>query len=279
MAHCQVNGVQLWYQETGTGEPVIQLHGSGFGHHNFATATGPLSAHFRVVDFDFRGYGQSDRPIQPYDMEVWADDAAGLMDALSIGRAHIHGSSMGAMVAQQLAAKYPDKVDRLILNCGAAKLDRTGVAIFRSWIGIVEALGCGARALAELVASQALSRRFLDSEAGEDAVDNIQDILEQSNRKEVFQRASQAMIDMDLRPLAKDITAPTLVIGGDQDVMTPWEGGSSGAGQNYLAANIKAARKYVIKGGGHATLFDSTEENLRVVINFLQGRDVGTTAL
>jgi len=83
------------------------------------------------------------------------------------------------------------------------------------------------------------------------------------------------VIDMDLRPLLPRISAPTLVIGGDQDIMTPWEMEPSGAGQEYLAQHIKGAQKYVIKGSGHSTLVDATEENCRVVIDFLKGKDVG----
>ena len=131
--------------------------------------------------------------------------------------------------------------------------------------------------MAELIAVQALSRNFLDGEYGEAAIDMCQDILEKSNRKEVFQRACQAMIDMDLRPLLKNIVAPTLVIGGDQDIMTPWEVGPSGAGQNYLAQNIDGAQKYVVKGSNHSTLFDGTGENCRVVIDFFQGKEVGSS--
>ena len=66
----------------GEGEPVVQIHGAGFGHFNFAPATPELAKHFKVIDYDLRGYGQSDRPVQDYDMEVWADDVAGLLDAL-----------------------------------------------------------------------------------------------------------------------------------------------------------------------------------------------------
>ena len=272
MPQVTVNGASLWYQITGKGEPVVQIHGAGFGHFNFATATPRLSKHFKVIDFDMRGYGQSDQPIQPYSMEVWADDIAGLMAALKVKRAHIHGTSMGGMVAMQFAAKYPKLTDRLIINCSAAKLDYAGQLTFRGWIDIAEAMGVGSRTLAELIAVQALSRRFLDGPDGRSAVDMIQDILERSNRKEVFQRACQAMIDMDLRPLLPKIKAPTLVIGGDVDIMTPWEVGPSGAGQEYLAKHIKGALKHVIKGSNHSTLFDGTEENCSVVIKFLQGR-------
>src|ERR671914_1602567 len=73
-AKARVNGVELWYEVAGEGEPVIQIHGAGFGHFNFAPATPELAKHFKVIDYDMRGYGQSDRPVQHYDMEVWADD-------------------------------------------------------------------------------------------------------------------------------------------------------------------------------------------------------------
>ena len=85
----------------------MQIHGAGFGHFNFAPATPELAKHFKVVDFDLRGYGQSDRPVQHYDMEVWADDVAGLLDALELDEAHVHGTSMGGMIAIVFAGKYP----------------------------------------------------------------------------------------------------------------------------------------------------------------------------
>src|SRR3989442_13273593 len=105
----QVNGVSLWYEISGDGEPVVQIHGAGFGHFNFAPATPELSKRFRVVDYDMRGYGQSDRPVQRYDMEVWADDVAGLLDALGLDAAHVHGTSMGGMIAIVFAGKYPQR--------------------------------------------------------------------------------------------------------------------------------------------------------------------------
>jgi pimeloyl-ACP methyl ester carboxylesterase len=204
-------------------------------------------------------------------MEVWADDIAGLMDHLDVRAAHIHGTSMGGMVAQQFAAKYPERTLRLVINCSAAKLDYAGVLTFRGWIDIAERFGMGSRTLAELIAHQALSRGFLDTAEGRRAVDMIQEILQNSNRVDVFKLACQAMIDMDLRPLLPKITAPTLIVGGDEDTMTPWQQASSGAGQDYLAQHISGAKKHVIKGSSHSTLFDGTEENCRVVAAFLKG--------
>jgi 3-oxoadipate enol-lactonase len=271
MPDARVNGVRIWYMETGQGEPVIQIHGAGFGHYNFSTATPILSRSFRCIDFDMRGYGESERPLQQYSMEVWADDVAGLMDHLELPVAHIHGTSMGGMVAQQFAAKYPDRTGRLVINCSAAKLDYAGILTFRGWIDIAEQHGVGSRTLAELIAMQALSRRFLDGASGRAAVDLIQDILGKCNRVDIFKRACQAMIDMDLRPLLPHISAPTLIIGGDEDTMTPWHQANTGAGQDYLVQHISGAKKHVIKGSGHSTLFDGTAENCRVVEAFLKG--------
>jgi pimeloyl-ACP methyl ester carboxylesterase len=87
MPDARINGVRIWYQETGEGDPVIQIHGAGFGHFNFATATPILSQTFRCIDFDMRGYGQPERPFQQYSMEVWADDGFAASDNSTTVRA------------------------------------------------------------------------------------------------------------------------------------------------------------------------------------------------
>ena len=266
----RVNGADLWYDITGEGEPVMQIHGAGFGHFNFAPATPELAKSFRVVDFDLRGYGASDRPLQHYDMEVWADDVAGLMDVLDIETAHIHGTSMGGMIAIVFAGKYPQRTTSVVINCAAAKLGAAGRLVFKNWIDIatLDPDGPGSRVLAELIAWQALSRAFLETPDGVAAIETIQQILRDSNRLEVFTAACQAMCDMDLRPWLPRITSPALVLGGDEDLMTPWDQGPGGAGQQAIFDCLGNAEKHVIKGSNHSTVFDNTEEHNRVVIDF-----------
>ena len=106
-------------------------------------------------------------------------------------------------MAQQFAAKYPERAQRLVINCSAAKLDYAGILTFRGWIDIAERFGMGSRHIGRaLIAVQALSRRFLDTSEGLQAVDKIQNILQDSKRVDIFSKlACQAMIDMDLRPL------------------------------------------------------------------------------
>ncbi len=267
-----VNGVKLWHRVTGEGEPVVQIHGAGFGHFNFDPATPELSKHFRVIDFDMRGYGQSDRPLQQYDMEVWADDVAGLLNELEIDQAHVHGTSMGGMIALVLAGKFPHRVTSVVINCAAAKLGVSGKLIFKNWIdiAILDPDGPGSRLLAELITWQAISRRFLAENDAQGLADTIQTILRDSNRIEVFVAACQAMCDMDLRSWLPRITSPALVLGGDEDVMTPWDQGPGGAGQEAIFQGIEGAEKHVIRGANHSTIFDSTTEHNAVVIDFFQ---------
>jgi pimeloyl-ACP methyl ester carboxylesterase len=266
----EVNGINLWYRISGEGEPVAQIHGAGFGHFNFDPATPELSRHFQVIDYDMRGYGQSDRPVQHYDMEVWADDLAGLMDALEIEEAHIHGTSMGGMIAIAFAGKYPERTTSVVINCAAAKLGVTGRLIFKNWIDIarMDPEGPGSRLLAELITWQALSKRFLEEQNAEELTDLIQQILRDSNRIEVFAAACQAMCDMDLTSWLPKITSPALVLGGDEDLMTPWDQGPNGAGQEAIYQGIENAEKHVVTGSNHSTVFDGSEEHNRVVIDF-----------
>ncbi len=269
--HVEVNGVRIWHRITGDGPPVVQIHGAGFGHFNLDPVTPIIAeAGFRVIDYDQRGYGASDRPVQHYDMEVWADDLAGLLDALGIDAAHVHGTSMGGMVALTFAGKYPQRTRSVVMNCAAAKLGLTGRLIFKNWIDIarMDPDGPGSRILAELITWQAVAKDWL--EANPDTVDHVQQILRDSNDLEVYCAACQAMNDMDLTPWLGKVTAPALVIGGDQDIMTPWDQGPGGIGQQGIYEGIAGAEKHVIAGAGHSTIFDATEEHGRVVADFLR---------
>ena len=269
MPTATINGATIWYKETGEGPSVIQFHGGGFSHLNFQYSTPLLAKHFRVIDFDLRGCGQSDRPLQRYDFDVWAEDAATLMDELGISRAHVHGTSMGGTIAIYFAANYRRRVDKLVLNACTARLDRSGRIHYQNAIDIVEHIGVNNHTLASYLARQALSREFLDAPGGEEAIDRTQEILAANVSPEVYKRFYRALLAADFRPLLRKINAPTLVIGGEHDMLTPWVV-PNGSGMNDLAKNIRDARKHVIKGSNHTTLFENPEEHCRVASRFLR---------
>lgn len=269
----EVRGINMWYRVTGEGEPVFQIHGAGFGHFNFDPVTPLLSeAGYQVIDYDQRGYGKTDRPIQHYDTEVFADDLAGLMDVLGVETAHVHGTSFGGMVAIVFAGKYPERTHSVVINCAAAKLGRMGRLIFKNWIDIanLDPDGPGSRILAELIAWQAVNKRYLESPEGQGIADACQQILTDSNRREVFTAVCQVMCDMDLTPWLPKIEAPALVLGGDEDLMTPWDQGPRGVGQQGIYEGIANAEKVVLGGAGHSTIFDATEEHCAAVVDFFR---------
>lgn len=117
MPHLHANGVNLYYEEHGTGEPLVLIMGftasSIAWHWNIAD----FAKHFRVIAFDNRGVGQSDKPNVPYSMAMFADDTAGVLAGLGIDTAHIFGISMGGMIAQEFALRYPQRVKTLTLGC------------------------------------------------------------------------------------------------------------------------------------------------------------------
>lgn len=266
----EVNGARLWHEITGDGEPVIQIHGAGFGHFNFGPVTPLLSGEFRCIDYDMRGYGQSDKPEQDYDLEVWADDAVGLLDALGVGKAHVHGTSMGGMVATVMAGKYPDRIQSVVINCAAAKLGFSGRLVFKNWIDLIRLEGVGSRVLAELISWQCLSKAYMETPEGQAGVDTIQQILRDSNEPRVMIAACEAMNAMDNREWVRKITAPALVVGGDEDLMTPWDQGPNGAGQQWIADNLRNGEACVIKGSNHSTIFDNSEAHARAVGDFFR---------
>ena len=118
MPTVNVNGADIWYQLTGSGPYLVQISGAVSGHEAYGPLTPLMAEHFTVIDYDHRGYGFSDRPVQRYDVDVWADDLVAMLDALGVGKTHVHGGSMGAFIAVNFAVKYPDRVDRLILGGG-----------------------------------------------------------------------------------------------------------------------------------------------------------------
>lgn len=270
MPDVTVNGCRLWYEVKGEGDYLLQIGGAGFAHENFGMVVDEFVKRFTVIDFDLRGYGLSDRPLQAYDMDVWADDVAALLDAIGIRKTHVHGSSMGGMVAIRLAAKYPEKIDGLVIGCSAAKSDTMARARWDIWKALARAYGMGSEPLALEIATQALTRSFMDSERGPEVVKNIQGVLERNCSVEVFCGACDAMRDMDLIPDLRRITAPTLVMGGDEDILTPITQGPQGAGSAMIADLIPNGELYVMPGMGHTNLMEAPELSVEIVTSFLQ---------
>jgi pimeloyl-ACP methyl ester carboxylesterase len=113
--YADINGIKICYEERGKGFPILLVHGFTGNKEGWIGQWVPLSQYFRVIRFDNRNGGCSDRPKIPNTLEMLADDIKGLMDFLKIEKAHIIGWSMGGIIVQKFAIKYPERIEKLIL--------------------------------------------------------------------------------------------------------------------------------------------------------------------
>ena len=121
MARASVNGIELYYEEHGSGRALLLVPGLGADTRLFGGIVGPLAATCHVIAFDPRGGGRSDKPPGPYTIEQMADDADGLLDVLGIEDAVVVGYSMGGRIALSLALDHPERVRRLVLAATSAR--------------------------------------------------------------------------------------------------------------------------------------------------------------
>jgi len=129
----EINGLKFCYEILGTGDPVLLVHGFGSKKETWIAQFKPLSEHFKVIRFDNRGAGKSDRPKGDYSMEIFADDIARLMDYLEIDKFHIIGWSLGGMIVQNFVIKYPERVNKMILiNTNYGQPDESGAEVYKN---------------------------------------------------------------------------------------------------------------------------------------------------
>ncbi|KKM96026.1 hypothetical protein LCGC14_1182250 [marine sediment metagenome] len=131
----KIDGINICYEVIGEGDQVILIHGFGNDKNSWKLAqVGPLSKFFKLLIFDNRGAGKSDRLDEPYLMETFADDLNALMDVLNIKKAHILGESLGGMIAQTFTLNYPERVNKLILINTTSSFPKnpSGIEIYKN---------------------------------------------------------------------------------------------------------------------------------------------------
>lgn len=272
MARASVNGVELWYEQTGSGPHLVQIGGAVSAHEGYVTVTPAMRERFTVIDYDHRGYGQSDRPKQRYTMATWADDLAGLLDAIGVERTHVHGGSMGGFIATLFAARYPERVDRLVISGAVAKCDRMAKAQLEVWKLIARAYGTDSDELVMELSTKAFSRGFYDTAVGPDELAAIREVVARNVGPDVFCDACDAMIETDVTAELSQIAAPTLLLCGDEDILTPLDCGPEGVGMRRMAELIPNARLHVFSSCGHGNLMEQADRSISAIIDHLLAR-------
>jgi pimeloyl-ACP methyl ester carboxylesterase len=179
---------------------------------------------------------------------------------------------MGGFIACLFGVRYPERVDRLVFNGAVAKCDWMSRTYFHLWKRTAQAFGLGSEELALTLLTHAFSRKYLDEMVASGSLHSLrwmQDSITRNATMEIFCDACDAMAETDVTSVLGQVAAPTLVLHGDEDILTALDGGPDGAGARAIAEGIPGAELYLLKGCGHGVLFERADEAVAKVIEFL----------
>ena len=260
------DGASVWYRRLGDGPPLLHIHGSAFGHRNFERLTPLLIDRFGVIDFDLPGYGQSIGGPTKQGMDGLSHQVAELVGAIGYERVHVHGTSFGAMIALNLAAHHPDRVDRLVLSCFLARYDNAARMMRSTWKRA--ALESGMEAVADLTSVAGFARRFYDEPWAEAQLAWMREAFSHTEPA-AFVASTETIERADLSPLVEKVTAPTLLIAGAEDNMTPFRPSPSGVGMAQIAERLPVVETSILAECGHYLVIEQAPAAADLVTEFL----------
>jgi pimeloyl-ACP methyl ester carboxylesterase len=258
MRTIEANGTTISFAQSGEGPPLLLLHGAEADHAMFDAFAPLLAPHFTVIAYDQRDSGGTTNPASAYGFDDLADDAAALIAALGYGRAHVFGTSLGGAIAQVLAARHPDRIDRLVLS-----------SAFRVGVPLPSINPDGFPRFLELRSRLPDTLpEFAEYFFPRDHIAAHPEVLGifTGNKRTDAQRQRRGAIPQ--KPVTVElgaITAPTLVIAGAEDRLIP------PAHTLALATEIKGARTAVIAATGHVGTIQNPAAVAAEVLNFLRG--------
>jgi pimeloyl-ACP methyl ester carboxylesterase len=264
MPHLRSNGINLYYEEHGSGEPLVLIMGftvSSIGWHwNIPS----FAQDFRTIAFDNRGVGQSDKPDVPYSMAMFADDTAGVFDHLKIEQAHVFGISMGGMIAQEFALRHPQRVKTLILgctNCGGPTAVPSKDPDVLNLLGNIESVDVQQAAL--IMTKVAVTPWFMQKHM--DILIQLNQLsLQHPTPKYGMDRQMQAIQGHDTYERLPQIKVPTLVITGKEDGLVPPENSVT------LAQRIPNADLVLLSNASHMFNIELPEVTAETVKGFIR---------
>jgi 3-oxoadipate enol-lactonase len=265
-----VDGTRIHYEVTGKhgATPVLMIQGLGASKNAWNLQRIAMATRFRIISFDNRGAGRSDKPTEPFTLEQMADDALAVLDAAGIQTAHVVGASMGGVISQIVAVKYPHRVRSLTLVCTACRNHPWRQELLQTWAktatdkGMIEV----GKEAAQWVMSPRSFRRLVPAFTWMGPLAALRP-------RHSFVSQINAILNTreDLVDQLSTIAAPTMVIVGNQDILTP-RGDSE-----EIAERIPNAELVVISGAAHGLMMEHSSTFNRILIEFLQRIELART--
>ncbi|MFN6561947.1 MAG: alpha/beta fold hydrolase [Nostoc sp. ChiSLP01] len=262
MPKVQVNGIDLFYDIKGTGEPLLLIAGFLCDRAYWSLTMPSLIPEYQVIRIDNRGMGQSSAPQSQYSIKQMADDVAALLDCIGIDKVHLAGHSMGGQIAQELALAYPKKIQSLMLLSSLAKGDELFNSIIETWGDLLNHV--------DLKLYEKIVLPWIFTDAFYSIPGMIEGLIEFAIKypfppaTHSLYHHSRAMLDFDTTDRLQQIQCPTLVLVGKQDILTPLKFSQQ------LAQGIPNAELVVIDRSGHGFLIESSDAVVSAMLNFLR---------
>ena len=255
-------GVKIHSQVTGPADapPVLLIQGLGMNKNGWTLQRVAMATKYRTIAMDNRGAGRSSIPLEPFTLENMADDACAVLDHHGVADAHIVGASMGGAIAQILAVKHPNRVRSLTLACTACRNLPWRNELLRHWADTANVRGL--RQWADESARWLVGPRSFRRLAP--AIGWLGP-LATFRPSRGFSAQVGAILDTDDSMVAElgKIAAPTLVVVGNQDILTPR------ADSEEIAERIPQSELVVISGAAHGLMIEHASTFNRVVIDFI----------
>ena len=261
MPKIQANDIELFYNITGTGEPLLLLAGFACDNSYWSLMMPNLTTKYQVIRVDNRGVGRSSTPTKPYSIQEMARDAAALLEYLCIDSVSVIGHSMGGQIAQELALNYPQKVRNLIIISSWAQVNSIFHTIIETWGELPQILDW--QQYQKVILPWVFTEQFLSTPQ---VIDQILQMAVNYPFRPTAQglyNQSQAILNSDTSARIPEISCPTLVMVGKQDILTPV------AFSQQLTQLISHAQLVLIENCGHGLLIESTHTVAEKILNFL----------
>lgn len=265
MPTATINGLRLYYEVRGKGQPLMLVAGLASDSLSWRTVVGDLAAHYRVIVLDHRGCGRTTPTDAPISIERMADDCVALAKDLGISSVHLLGHSMGGFVAQVCAVRHPGFVNKLILEATTARNSPRNNALFDDWAAYLES-GMAPTLWFRNLFYWIFSRRFFDDRIAVRKTLALAVGYAFPQTTVAFRNQVTAIAAFDGRKELSKITARTLVIAAREDLLFPQEAAVA------FAKMIPGARFHLMENAAHSMHVEQPGQFVESVLKFLGSR-------